>query len=72
MNARRARAGALRVTRHGRTEIVNGICLAAFRGYISSDAMTDARASLDADFARGRYVQVRTCCGAPLCSAPPS
>lgn len=58
MNAWRARAaGALRVTHHGRTEIVNGICLAAFRGYISSDAMTDALASLDEDFAQGRYVQ---------------
>lgn len=58
MSAWRARAAtALTVTHHGRAEIVNGICLAAFRGYISADAKDDALASFDEDSAQGRYVQ---------------
>jgi predicted nucleic acid-binding protein len=58
MSAWRARAAsALAVTHHGRAEIVNAICLAAFRGYISADAKDDALASFDEDFAQGRYVQ---------------
>ncbi|MGH8674933.1 MAG: type II toxin-antitoxin system VapC family toxin [Burkholderiales bacterium] len=58
MNAWRARGkGALAVTHHGRAEIVNGICLAAFRGDITIDAKNDALASFDEDFAEGRYVQ---------------
>jgi predicted nucleic acid-binding protein len=58
MNAWRSRhLGALAVTHHGRAEIVNGICLAAFRGAISAAAMSDALASFDEDFAEGRYVQ---------------
>lgn len=48
---------ALTVTHHGRAEIVNGICLAAFRGQITALAMTDALDSLDEDFAQGRCVQ---------------
>jgi predicted nucleic acid-binding protein len=59
MNAWRMRTpGALPVTRHGRVELANGICLAAFRRAISGDAMQDALASLDEDFAEGRYVVV--------------
>lgn len=58
MSAWRARkAAALALTHHGRAEIVNAICLAAFRGYISRDAMKDALASFDEDFAQGRYAQ---------------
>jgi predicted nucleic acid-binding protein len=58
MNAWRARSrGALAITQHGRAEIVNGICLAAFRGDITADAKDDALASFDEDFAQGRYMQ---------------
>jgi len=54
---RRRLRSALAVTLHGRAEIVNGICLAAFRGVIGAEAMRDALASLEEDFAEGRYVQ---------------
>jgi hypothetical protein len=58
VSAWRARApGALAVTHHGRAEIVNAICLAAFRGAISGEAMRDALASLEEDFAAGRCRQ---------------
>lgn len=57
MNAWRARTRRpLTLTLHGRAEIVNGICLAAFRGAISAEAATDAVASFDEDLAIGRYV----------------
>lgn len=49
--------GALAVAPHGHVEIVNGICLAAFRRAISTEAMKDALASFDEDFTEGRYVQ---------------
>ena len=58
MSRWRARTtGALSVTHHGRVEIVNGICLAAFRGALGADAVRDALASLEEDFAEQRYVQ---------------
>ena len=58
MSAWRARAtGALPVTQHGRLEISNGICLAAFRKAISTEALRDALASFDEDLTAGRYVQ---------------
>jgi predicted nucleic acid-binding protein len=58
MSAWRARTkGPLYVTHHGRVEIINGICLAAFRKDITAEAMTDALASFEEDFAEGRYVQ---------------
>ena len=58
MSAWRARVkGALAVTHHGRVEIINGICLASFRRYISVEATNDALASLEEDFAEGRYIQ---------------
>ena len=44
----------LPVTEHGRLEVVNGICLAAFRNAISPDAANDALASFEEDFAEGR------------------
>jgi hypothetical protein len=57
MSAWRARTpGSLPMSEHGRFEIVNGICLAAFRGAISAEAMHDALASFDEDLAEGRYV----------------
>ena len=47
----------LYVTHHGRVEIVNGICLAAFRKYIAAEAMVDALDSFEEDFAESRYIQ---------------
>ena len=58
MSAWRARRkGALPVTEHGRLEIINGICLAAFRGAMSATALSDALASFEEDAAEGRYVR---------------
>jgi predicted nucleic acid-binding protein len=58
MSAWRARIGAaLPITEHGRLEIINGICLAAFRKAIGADASSDALASFDEDVADGRYAQ---------------
>jgi predicted nucleic acid-binding protein len=58
MNAWRARTrGALPITEHGRLEIVNGICLAAFRKAMTAEAMTDALSSFEEDLVDGRYVQ---------------
>jgi hypothetical protein len=58
MSAWRKKArGALTLTHHGRVEIVNGICLAAFRKDISAEAMSDALASFEEDVQDGRYVQ---------------
>jgi len=48
--------GPLVLTHHGRVEIVNGLCLAAFRRDISAAALDDALASLEEDLAGGRYV----------------
>jgi predicted nucleic acid-binding protein len=57
MSAWRIRTkGALPLSEHGRLEIVNGICLAAFRKTISAEAMHDALASFDEDLADRRYV----------------
>ena len=57
MNAwRRRTVGALPIAEHGRLEITNGICLAAFRKSISTEASSDALASFDEDLADGRYV----------------
>jgi predicted nucleic acid-binding protein len=49
--------GPLAVTHHGRVEIINGICLAGFRQDVTREAMVDALASFDEDFAEGRYIQ---------------
>lgn len=58
MNGWRARTrGALPITHHGRVEIVNGICLAAYRGEITPEAMRDTLASFDEDLAEGFYRQ---------------
>ena len=58
MSTWRARTkGALPVTPHGRLEIVNEICLAAFRKVITLEALNDALASFEEDLAEGRYVE---------------
>jgi len=49
--------GPLAVTHHSRVEIINGICLAGFRKDVTPEALTDALASFDEDFAEGRYFQ---------------
>ncbi len=57
MNAWRGRIkGALVVTHHGRVEVINGICLAAHRREIASEALADTLASFDEDFANGVYL----------------
>lgn len=56
ISAWRARLrGALPVTPHGRVEIVNGLCQAAFRRDITVLALRDALASVEEDFASGRF-----------------
>lgn len=54
---RRRLAGALPVTHHGRGEVTNAICLAAFRGEISESGLTEALGEFDADFMGGRLHQ---------------
>jgi len=49
--------GALAVTHHGRTEIINAICRAAFLGQFDSVGMTEALADLASDFASGHLWQ---------------
>lgn len=59
MSAWRTRVkGALPITPHGRLEITNGICLAAFRKAITAEALTDALLSFEEDLAEGRYAQI--------------
>ena len=56
ISAWRARlGGSLPVTPHGRLEIVNGLCQAAFRRDFTPAALRDALASVEDDFASGRY-----------------
>lgn len=54
---RRRVAGALPVTHHGRGEITNAICLAAFRGELSKTGLGEALADLEEDFVEGRLHQ---------------
>ena len=49
--------GALKVTHHGRVEIVNAICRAAFVGHLTPDGANDALQDLAADFAENRLQQ---------------
>lgn len=42
--------GPLSVTHHGRVELINGLGLAAHRGFLSSSAFDAALAALDDDF----------------------
>jgi predicted nucleic acid-binding protein len=58
MTVWRARIGApLLVTHHGRVELINGIGLAAHRGFITRQMFDSALAALDDDFSQGRYSQ---------------
>lgn len=58
MSAWRARhSEALSITHHGKVEVGNGICLAAFRRQLTPEALADALTSFDEDFTEGRYVQ---------------
>lgn len=58
MSAWRARLrGALPVTHHGLLEIVNGLCQLAFRRDMTAPALHDALASVEEDFATGRYLR---------------
>lgn len=45
--------GSLTVTHHGRTEVVNAICRAAFLGQLDEAALSEALADLSADFHDG-------------------
>jgi predicted nucleic acid-binding protein len=47
--------GPLAVTPHGRVELVNGLALAAHRGFLGDTAYQAALTALDDDFAQGRY-----------------
>ena len=47
----------LTVTHHGRVELINGICLAAYRGIITDETRDAALGALDDDFTQGRYKQ---------------
>jgi predicted nucleic acid-binding protein len=49
--------GGLPVTHHGRTEIINAICRAAFLGQLDQKALAEALADLSADFAAGHLRQ---------------
>lgn len=55
---RRRHDGALPVTHHGRTELVNAIALAEFREVITSEAAVAAQGLLKSDFAAGHLEQV--------------
>ncbi len=49
--------GSLLVTHHGRTEVTNAICRAAFLGHLDEQGLAGALADLSADFAAGRLHQ---------------
>jgi len=58
MNAWRARvAGALPVTHHGRTEIINAVCRTAFTGHLDQAGLGEALTDVEDDFAHGRLHQ---------------
>jgi predicted nucleic acid-binding protein len=50
-------SGTLPVTHHGRTEVVNAICRAAFLRQLDEPGMANALADLGADFATGHLRQ---------------
>ena len=58
MSTWRGKAGdALPITHHGRVELINGICLAAYRGLVTEQVREAALGAVDDDFAQGRYLQ---------------
>ncbi|HEX3628271.1 MAG TPA: type II toxin-antitoxin system VapC family toxin [Verrucomicrobiae bacterium] len=50
-------SGTLSVTHHGRTEVVNAVCRAAFSGQIDERGMAGALADFGGDFSAGHLVQ---------------
>ena len=48
-------SGPLAVTPHGRVELINGLSLAAHRGFLTAETHQAALAALDDDFEQGRY-----------------
>ena len=50
-------SGPLAVAHHGRTEIVNAICRAAFLGQLDAKGMAQALTDLSADFQAGHLLQ---------------
>ena len=50
-------SGTLAVTHHGRTEVVNAICRAAFLGQLDEPGLAGALANVSADFAVGHLSQ---------------
>lgn len=58
MTAWRARVrGALPVTHHGRTEVINAICRAAFLGQLDEKGLTEALTDFNTDFLSGHLWQ---------------
>ena len=49
--------GALAVTHHGRTEVINAICRAAFLGQLDPEGMAEALADFNSDFVSGHLRQ---------------
>ena len=49
--------GALIVTHHGRVEVVNAICRAAFQGELPTDELGEVLSEFDADLAAGHLHQ---------------
>jgi hypothetical protein len=49
--------GSLLVTHHGRVEIVNAICRAAFMGYLPKAELSETLAQFHNDFVQGALVQ---------------
>jgi predicted nucleic acid-binding protein len=49
--------GPLAVTHHGRVEVINAICRAAFLGHLDPDGLAEALSDLTADFASGHLRQ---------------
>ncbi len=49
--------GVLAVTHHGRTEIINAICRAAFLGQLDPNGFKETLADFDADFTSGHLSQ---------------
>jgi hypothetical protein len=58
--------GALAVTHHGRTEIVNAICRAAFARQLDPKGLAEALADFSSDFASGHLRQAEILGRAPL------
>ncbi|HYG34960.1 MAG TPA: type II toxin-antitoxin system VapC family toxin [Clostridia bacterium] len=49
--------GALPVTHHGRTEVINAICRAAFLGQLDPNGLAETLADFSSDFASGHLRQ---------------